>query len=127
MQTRRGNLQDAGLDDALSFSKGCYTGQEPIARLHYRGQPARALMGLVLPDGAELPGPDTSLLVEDRITPILLGWYRGNPGAGATIDPIPFLLSTANDSDRAKMRVTALVDGNQESPQSITLEYALLP
>jgi len=71
--------------------------------------------------------PDLSLLVQDRITPVLLGWYRGNPGAGATIDPIPFLLSTANDSDRAKMRVTALVDGSQDSPQSISLEYALLP
>ncbi len=54
--------QDAGLDDALSFSKGCYTGQEPIARLHYRGQPARALRGLVLAEDAGVPIPGASLL-----------------------------------------------------------------
>ncbi|MBA3427136.1 MAG: hypothetical protein H0U07_00990, partial [Actinobacteria bacterium] len=29
---------EAGLTDrAVSFTKGCYPGQEPIARLHYRG------------------------------------------------------------------------------------------
>ena len=71
--------------------------------------------------------PDESTLVQDEIAPILIGWYAGNPGAGASALPIPFLASTANDSDRAKLRITALVDGSQESPQSITLEYALLP
>ena len=71
--------------------------------------------------------PDESALVQDEIAPVLIGWYAGNPGAGASALPIPFLASTANDSDRAKLRITALVDGSQESPQSITLEYALLP
>jgi len=71
--------------------------------------------------------PSETLLVEDEITPVLVGWYRGNPGAGASVDPIPYLLSVADDSDRAKMRVTSLEDGSQSSPQSITLEYAILP
>ena len=71
--------------------------------------------------------PGESVLVEDEIAPILIGWYSGNPGAGASALPIPFLASTANDSDRAKLRVTSLVDGDQDSPQSIALEYALLP
>jgi tRNA-modifying protein YgfZ len=35
---------EAGLDDThVSFTKGCYPGQEPIARLHYRGRPNRRL------------------------------------------------------------------------------------
>jgi folate-binding protein YgfZ len=35
---------EAGLDAThISFSKGCYPGQEPIARLHYRGHPNREL------------------------------------------------------------------------------------
>ena len=35
---------EAGLDErAVSFSKGCYPGQEPIARLHYRGHANRSL------------------------------------------------------------------------------------
>ena len=35
---------EAGLDErAVSFTKGCYPGQEPVARLHYRGHANRAL------------------------------------------------------------------------------------
>jgi tRNA-modifying protein YgfZ len=35
---------EAGLDEThVSFTKGCYPGQEPIARLHYRGHPNRRL------------------------------------------------------------------------------------
>jgi folate-binding protein YgfZ len=35
---------EAGLDEThISFTKGCYPGQEPIARLHYRGHPNRRL------------------------------------------------------------------------------------
>jgi folate-binding protein YgfZ len=33
---------EAGLDErAVSFTKGCYPGQEPVARLHYRGHANR--------------------------------------------------------------------------------------
>ena len=34
---------DYDLDGSVSFTKGCYTGQEIIARLHYRGTPKRRL------------------------------------------------------------------------------------
>jgi folate-binding protein YgfZ len=35
---------EAGLDErAISFTKGCYPGQEPIARLHFRGHANRTL------------------------------------------------------------------------------------
>ena len=35
---------EAGLDErAVSFTKGCYPGQEPVARLHYRGHANRGL------------------------------------------------------------------------------------
>jgi folate-binding protein YgfZ len=41
--------QEAGIDDrAVSFSKGCYIGQETVARLHYKGKPNRHLRGLRL-------------------------------------------------------------------------------
>ena len=50
---------------AVSFSKGCYPGQEPIARLHYRGRANRGLRVLVLE--AEDPPPyDTELLHEGK-------------------------------------------------------------
>jgi folate-binding protein YgfZ len=41
--------QEAGLNErAVSFSKGCYVGQETVARLHYKGKPNRHLRGLRL-------------------------------------------------------------------------------
>jgi folate-binding protein YgfZ len=48
---------EAGLDErAISFTKGCYPGQEPIARLHYRGKVNRRLRVLEV-DSAE-PGAE---------------------------------------------------------------------
>ncbi len=51
--------QEAGLNErAVSFTKGCYVGQETVARLHYKGRPNRHLRGLRLsapaPHGSEL-------------------------------------------------------------------------
>jgi folate-binding protein YgfZ len=41
--------QEAGLNErAVSFTKGCYVGQETVARLFYRGKPNRQLRGLKL-------------------------------------------------------------------------------
>jgi tRNA-modifying protein YgfZ len=41
--------QEAGLNErAVSFDKGCYVGQETVARLHFRGKPNRHLRGLRL-------------------------------------------------------------------------------
>jgi tRNA-modifying protein YgfZ len=40
---------EAGITErAVDFEKGCYIGQEPVARLHYRGKPNRRLRGLRL-------------------------------------------------------------------------------
>jgi folate-binding protein YgfZ len=45
--------QEAGLNArAVSFTKGCYVGQETVARLHYRGKPNRHLRGLRLDSAA---------------------------------------------------------------------------
>lgn len=45
---------EAGIvERAINFEKGCYIGQEPVARLHYRGKPNRVLRGLRLGAPAE--------------------------------------------------------------------------
>jgi tRNA-modifying protein YgfZ len=45
--------QEAGLNErAVSFTKGCYVGQETVARLYYRGRPNRHLRGLRLSEPA---------------------------------------------------------------------------
>jgi folate-binding protein YgfZ len=41
---------EAGLDDAVSYTKGCYIGQEIIARIHWRGHIAKRLAGLTFAD-----------------------------------------------------------------------------
>ena len=58
---------EAGLEErAISFTKGCYPGQEPVARLHYRGHPNRGLRVLAL-DGGELPAYDAELSLEGKV------------------------------------------------------------
>ena len=55
---------EAGLTErAVSFTKGCYPGQEPIARLHYRGHANRGLRVLELD---ALPEPDTEIVYEGK-------------------------------------------------------------
>jgi folate-binding protein YgfZ len=53
-------VQEALLGGAVSFDKGCYLGQETVARLHYRGHPNRRLarIGLDAPvnAGAQIVG-----------------------------------------------------------------------
>ena len=43
--------QETGIEDAVDYEKGCYLGQEIVARLHYRGQPARRMCRLVFEPG----------------------------------------------------------------------------
>jgi folate-binding protein YgfZ len=55
---------EAGLDTThVSFGKGCYPGQEPIARLRYRGHPNRGLRVLEL---AALPDADAELVHDGK-------------------------------------------------------------
>jgi tRNA-modifying protein YgfZ len=57
---------EAGLDArAIDFAKGCYPGQEPIARQHYRGRVNRSLRVLEL-EGEELPEYDAELTYEGK-------------------------------------------------------------
>ena len=56
---------EAGLDAThISFSKGCYPGQEPVARLHYRGKTNRSLRVLEL---ADVPEYDAELVHEGKV------------------------------------------------------------
>ncbi len=58
---------EAGLEErAISFTKGCYPGQEPVARLHFRGHPNRGLRVLAL-DAGELPAYDAELALDGKV------------------------------------------------------------
>ncbi len=43
--------QETGIEDAVDYEKGCYLGQEIVARIHYRGQPARRMCRLFFEPG----------------------------------------------------------------------------
>jgi folate-binding protein YgfZ len=88
--------QEAGLNErAVSFTKGCYVGQETVARLFYRGKPNRHLRGLRLsepaPAGAELRlgervvGRLATSLVSPTLGPIALALVRREAAVGDTV------------------------------------------
>jgi tRNA-modifying protein YgfZ len=90
---------EAGLEHrAISFTKGCYPGQEPVARLHFRGHPNRSLRLVSLDDG-ELPEYDAELVLDGksvgRITSaapdpqrgiVALAYVRREVPAGSTVE-----------------------------------------
>lgn len=88
--------QEAGLNErAVSFTKGCYVGQETVARLHYKGKPNRHLRGLRLSE-AVAPGTPlrlaerevgrlTSCALSPRLGPVGLALLRREAEPGATV------------------------------------------
>ncbi|HUO74145.1 MAG TPA: glycine cleavage T C-terminal barrel domain-containing protein [Solirubrobacteraceae bacterium] len=104
--------QEAGLNErAVSFTKGCYVGQETVARLYHRGKPNRHLRGLAcvraVATGDELHsegrvvGRVGSATVSPRFGAIALALVRreapvgttvtvGEDEVGATIVELPF-------------------------------------
>lgn len=48
-------VPELGFDQMISYTKGCYIGQEIIARIHFRGHVAKRLTGLVFVEAVETP------------------------------------------------------------------------
>ena len=104
--------EEAGLNErAVSFTKGCYVGQETVARLHYKGRPNRHLRGLRLSEpaahgdavllGEREVGSIGSACVSPRHGPIALALVRreaepgdvlavGTGGVTAQVVELPF-------------------------------------
>jgi tRNA-modifying protein YgfZ len=88
--------QEAGLNErAVSFTKGCYVGQETVARLYYRGKPNRRLLGLRLSEpmepgtelrlGEKVVGRLGSVVVSPEHGPIALALVRREANPGDTV------------------------------------------
>jgi folate-binding protein YgfZ len=88
--------QEAGINErAVDFEKGCYVGQETVARLHYKGKPNRHLRGLLLSEPAErraeiilgdkVVGRIGSACVSPRLGPIALALVRREAAPGDTV------------------------------------------
>jgi tRNA-modifying protein YgfZ len=69
---------EAGLvERAVSLTKGCYPGQEPIARLHYRGHANRGLRVLRVETDSPLP-PDAEVRLGDKVVGRVTSSARAN-------------------------------------------------
>ena len=94
-------LPETRLDQLVSYTKGCYIGQETVARVKYRGHINRGLSGLVV-EGERAPSPGDAVVAEDkdvgRVTsavrsialgkPIALGYVRREhfePGSAVAV------------------------------------------
>lgn len=88
--------QEAGINErAVDFEKGCYVGQETVARLHWRGKPNRHLRGLRLSEpverrtdillGEKVVGRVSSTCVSPRLGPIALALVRREASPGDTV------------------------------------------
>ncbi len=88
--------QEAGLNErAVDFEKGCYVGQETVARLHWRGKPNRHLRGLRLSAPAEHGEPLTlgerevgkvgTACVSPSLGPVALAIVRREAAPGDTV------------------------------------------
>jgi tRNA-modifying protein YgfZ len=88
--------QEAGINErAISFTKGCYVGQETVARLFYKGKPNRHLRGLRLTEpverGAVIRGAErdlgrtSSTCVSPTFGPIALALVRREAAPGTSV------------------------------------------
>jgi folate-binding protein YgfZ len=89
--------QEANFDalDGISYTKGCYTGQETVARVHFRGHVNRYLRGVesaaMIPVGADLlhgeksVGEMKSSVLSPRLGPIGLAMLRREVATGAEV------------------------------------------
>ncbi len=59
-------ISETNLEDAISFSKGCYVGQEIVVRIKHRGHVARKLTGLTLDGDIELAKDSKVLSGDDK-------------------------------------------------------------
>jgi folate-binding protein YgfZ len=74
-------VSETNLDDAISFTKGCYIGQEIIARIKYRGHVAKKLTGVMfdqalkIESGASIRSSDDKEI--GRVTSVTLSPHLG--------------------------------------------------
>jgi len=108
------NLEELG---AISYTKGCYTGQEVVARVHFRGHVNRALRGLRA-SGTIAPPPKASLfdstnkavgdirssVTSPRFGGIALGMVRREIESGAQL-MARWSADPAGDTDAGEMQV----------------------
>src|SRR5687767_4907035 len=108
--------QEAGLNErAVSFTKGCYVGQETVARLFYRGKPNRHLRGLKLSAPVE-PG-----------TPLRLGEKEVGRVASVAVSPVHGPIALALVRRQAEPGSTVAAGDDGVAAEVVELPFAARP
>ena len=111
---------DYDLNGTVSFSKGCYTGQEIVARLHYRGTPKRRLYRATLPDTAQRPVPGDGISNEEgQRVGSLVNILSLNGQLGALLEVVPEATSTPLFINESQLPLLSLAACHPVADQSI--------
>jgi tRNA-modifying protein YgfZ len=115
--------------DAIAFDKGCYTGQEVIARAHYRGRVKRRMQRFISREPVRLKPGDSGQLADGRSFKVVLAAPTvavSAASAAATQAPLPTAASTQAAAPAAV--ATSNTSGAPAGPlaaDQVPLPYAL--
>ncbi len=92
--------QEMRLEDAINVSKGCYLGQETLARLHFRGHVNRSLYGVRIP--GEAPAVGAEMRIDGEAAGILSS-VAGPPGTGDSLGLVLLRIGRQDDGRRVEV------------------------
>lgn len=104
-------VTETNLDDAVSYTKGCYVGQEIIARIKYRGHVAKKLRGLVFDQlGAITTGAAITSAEDKEIGRITSSTYSPNLGCRVALGYVKYDYLATGTAVKAEGRRARIVD-----------------
>ena len=102
----------------ISLTKGCYVGQEIVARIHSRGHTNRALTGLVFGEG-DAPASGDKIVVEEDGKSRETGRVTSVIAASPAINGRPIALGYVRHEHRAPGSSVQVVDSDRTRPASV--------
>lgn len=113
---------EAGIKDrAISFTKGCYIGQEPVVMIEHRGQPNKLLAGLRI-GGDDLPLKDTPLWKDDQDA----GWITSSV-RGQSVNGVIALGYVRRKFMKTGEQLTVEVNGASVIAEVVELPFSYRP
>lgn len=107
-------VTETTLDDAISYTKGCYVGQEIIARIKYRGHVAKKLSGLICEPGSSPQSGNTIFSTDNKeIGRITSATHSPQLGQTIALGYLKYDYLTAGTAVR-------IVSGNDSRPAFVT-------
>jgi folate-binding protein YgfZ len=107
-------VTEAALDDAVSYTKGCYVGQEIIARIKYRGHVAKKLSGLKFAQAVKVEAGATIKSMDDKeIGRLTSATYSPHLGRTIGLGYVKYDYLTPDTNVR-------IIAGGEEFPAEVT-------